>query len=280
MRATGRYYLLNAGIETALVAAFALVAATFNLTTPAWPPFIYFFLGGVGYGGILTVTLLALISAVEHRHQAVITSASYAFRSTGSTIGITVASAVFQNILKAELWSRFGDQPEASHVIGRIRDSIDEVKHLPPGWRDGVLETYMDALRGVWLTLFGLALLGGLGIPSRAHVEDAWSFHGPSAASPTAAIHAITFNATRPCVRISFVPPLHGPIPATTPTARTPARRLSHTRRGTARDQGGAPAARRRPASRAACGCLESGQAHAWSADADEARCDLSIHGA
>ncbi|TKA79273.1 hypothetical protein B0A49_03690 [Cryomyces minteri] len=171
MRATGRYYLLNVGIETALVAAFALVAATFNLTTPAWPPFIYFFLGGVGYGGILTVTLLALISAVEHRHQAVITSASYAFRSTGSTIGITVASAVFQNILKAELWSRFGDQPEASHVIGRIRDSIDEVKHLPPGWRDGVLETYMDALRGVWLTLFGLALLGGLvSLAMREHV--------------------------------------------------------------------------------------------------------------
>ncbi|TKA61554.1 hypothetical protein B0A49_11826 [Cryomyces minteri] len=219
MRATGRYYLLNLGIETALVAAFALVAATFNLTTPAWPPFIYFFLGGVGYGGILTVTLLALISAVEHRHQAVITSASYAFRSTGSTIGITVASAVFQNILKAELWSQFGDQPEASHVIDRIRDSIDEVKHLPPGWRDGVLETYMDALRGVWLTLFGLALLGGLSVKTARGRRLAIS--RPIRRITDGGIHAIMFNATGPWVRISLVPPLHGPVPATKLTARS-----------------------------------------------------------
>ncbi|KAJ9667266.1 hypothetical protein H2201_002467 [Coniosporium apollinis] len=171
MRATGRYWLLNAITEGILVLSFALVAATFDLNTPAVPPFIYFFLGGLGYGGMLTVTLLALISAVDHEHQAVITSASYAFRSTGSTIGITIASAVFQNVLKKELWERFGDRKDAAGVIGRVRDSLDEVRHLPPEWKLGVLETYMDALRAVWWTMFGISLLGALiSLLMREHV--------------------------------------------------------------------------------------------------------------
>lgn len=161
MRSTGRYYILNVCVEGILVLACTLVA-TFTLSTPAWQPFLYFFLVGVGYGGMLTITLLALISAVAHKEQAVITSASYAFRSTGSTIGITIASAVFQNILKMRLWAHFGDREDAGDVIGRIRDSFDEIGRLPDGWREGVMESYMDALRGVFGTACGIAALGAL----------------------------------------------------------------------------------------------------------------------
>lgn len=162
MRATGRYWLLNAIIEATSVLSYALIATTFGLHTPYWPPFAYFFLAGLGYGAMLTITLLALISAVAHEHQAVITSASYAFRSTGSTIGITLAGAVFQNVLKWGLWERFGEREGAGEVIGRVRDSIDEIRHLPPGWREGVLEVYMEALRGVWWLILGLGALGAV----------------------------------------------------------------------------------------------------------------------
>lgn len=161
MRRTGRYYLLNVGIEGIFVLACALVA-TFTLSTPAWQPFLYLLLAGIGYGGMLTITLLALIAAVTHKDQAVITSASYAFRSTGSTIGITIASAVFQNILKMRLWARFGDREDAGDAIKRIRDSFDEIGKLPAGWREGVMESYMDALRGVFGTACGLAVIGAL----------------------------------------------------------------------------------------------------------------------
>ena len=109
---------------------------------------------------MLTVTLLAVISAVDHEHQAVITSATYAFRSTGSTIGITIASAVYQNLLLTGLHNRFDGKPGAEDEIRRIRDSLDELKHLPPGWKIGVLESYSWALRGVFLTAFGVAVLG------------------------------------------------------------------------------------------------------------------------
>jgi MFS family permease len=160
MRATGRYYILNIFIESLLLISSALIAGTFDQNTATVPPYIYFFLAGVGYGGMLTVTLLALIAAVDHKYQAVVTSASYAFRSTGSTIGITIASAVFQNILKAQLWKRFGDRPDAAELIGRLRNSIGEVQRLPEELYEDAIKSYMWALKGVWFTMLGVATLG------------------------------------------------------------------------------------------------------------------------
>lgn len=161
MRATGKYLVFNHMCMFFLVGSAALIC-TLTVSTPAWVPFVYFFFLGAGYGGMLTVTLVALISAVEHKHQAVVTSASYAFRSTGSTIGITVASAVFQNILRSQLWSRFGDRDEARELIPKIRDSLDEIRKLPADWRQGVLDAYMFSLRAAFLTLLGLSVLGAV----------------------------------------------------------------------------------------------------------------------
>ncbi|KAI9925211.1 hypothetical protein ASPWEDRAFT_164322 [Aspergillus wentii DTO 134E9] len=161
MRASGRYRLLNLTSVSFLVLA-TITISTMTLSTPGWVPFIYLFLLGLAYGSMLTITLVALISAVDHQHHAVVTSASYAFRSTGSTIGIAIASAVFQNLFKSELWSRFGDRDHAQEIISRIRDSLDEIAKLPSDWKYGVLDAYMDSLRAVFLTLFGLGVLGAL----------------------------------------------------------------------------------------------------------------------
>lgn len=162
MRATGKYWWFNAFAQVLTVLSVTLIATTFNESLPVWPPFVILFLNGVSYGATLTITLLALLAAVGHEHQAVITSASYAFRSTGSTIGITLASAVFQNILKSSLWEKFGDYPDAAEVIKRIRDDVGGINHLPPGWSDGVRETYMEALMGVFWLIFGLATTGAI----------------------------------------------------------------------------------------------------------------------
>ena len=170
MRWTGKYYILNICIQIIFTSAYVLLSS-FTLATPAWEPVLAFFMSGIGYSGMLTTTLLALISAVDHEHQAVITSASYAFRSTGSAIGITIASAVFQNILKIRLWGELGDREGASDVIGRLRDSLDEIKTLPIGLRGEVRGVYMEALRGVFLTSLGIGILGGLvSLAMREHV--------------------------------------------------------------------------------------------------------------
>ena len=160
MRWTGRYYLLSVGVMSVFVAA-NVIMSSYTLGTPLWITIISFFMAGFGFVGMLTVTLLALISAVEHQHQAVITSASYAFRSTGSAIGITVASAVFQNLLKRNLWATLGDREGAADVIGRLRNSLEVIKQLPESWRYDVRQAYMESLRGVFLTALGLSVLAG-----------------------------------------------------------------------------------------------------------------------
>jgi hypothetical protein len=159
MRATGKYRLLNVVVQLLQIAAASLILGYFDQNIPLVPPFIFLFMGGLAYGSMLTITLIALISAVDHKYQAVITSASYAFRSTGSSIGITIASAVFQNLLKSLLYERFGDEPGAAEEIQRIRDSTDELDHLPPGWREGVIEAYVGALRGVWVVMLGFGII-------------------------------------------------------------------------------------------------------------------------
>lgn len=162
MRVTGRYYWLTAILVSIVVAASALITGTFDRNTPDAPPFIYFAMAGFGYAGMLTTTLLALISAVDHTNHSVITSASYAFRSTGSTIGITIASAVFQNVVQMQLQDRFSGYPDADRVIARLRDSVDYIKQVPDGWYDGVMDSYIGAFRATWFASLGLAILGAV----------------------------------------------------------------------------------------------------------------------
>ncbi|OIW30314.1 major facilitator superfamily transporter [Coniochaeta ligniaria NRRL 30616] len=159
MKKTGRYVGLGIAVVAMQLGGVVLLTMLDDASSP-WLPFLGMMFNGGGYGGMLTVTLLACIAAVDHAHQAVITSATYAFRSVGATLGITIASTVYQNILKTKLWERFGDLPGAAERIARIRDDLDELKNLPEGWYDGVIASFMEAFRGVWLASLGLMVIG------------------------------------------------------------------------------------------------------------------------
>ncbi|CAG8979604.1 hypothetical protein HYALB_00012231 [Hymenoscyphus albidus] len=159
MRWTGRCYSLSMMVQGVFVIGFVCIS-TIQLSTPAWPPFIYLFLVSLGYSGMLTTTLLALIAAVEQEHQAVITSASYAARSTGSVIGITIASTVFQNVLRPQLWSRLHHNKNAQDIISSIEHNLKTIHTLPPDLRSEASEAYMISLRAVFLTMLGLAVTG------------------------------------------------------------------------------------------------------------------------
>lgn len=159
MKRTGKYLALGVATVAVLNVGVVLLTTLGEHSNP-WFPFAAMFLVGGGYGAMLTVTLLACIAAVDHSQQAVITSATYAFRSVGATVGITAASAVYQNILRSQLWARFGDLPGAGEEIGKILDDLEELRRLPGGWRDGVISSFMEAFRGVWLTGLGMAVVG------------------------------------------------------------------------------------------------------------------------
>ncbi|RMJ12845.1 hypothetical protein CDV36_007499 [Fusarium kuroshium] len=158
MKKTGKYTKL--GVAGLLVLILGVLLFTVqDEHSPSWLTATAFFFVGSGYGSMLTTTLLACIAAVDHSQQAVITSATYLARSLGGTVGVTIGSAVYQNILKARLWDRFGNEHGAADEISRIRDDLEELKHLPEGWYDGVMASFMEAFRGVWLTLLGMSIL-------------------------------------------------------------------------------------------------------------------------
>lgn len=104
-----------------------------SMQTPWILPELYLLFKGFGMGGALTMLILALLHAVPHERHATATSALYAFRSTGSTMGLSAASAVF--------YSRLGQDSEA---VPRCEET----------------ECYMHAVHGAFQLALGCAFAG------------------------------------------------------------------------------------------------------------------------
>lgn len=169
MRSTGKYYkiaMLSAGIY---ILGTGMIC-TLTPDTPMLIVWMYTFLPGAGYGSLLTVTLIALIAAVPHEYQAVTTSIQYGFRGTGSTLGVAVATSVFQNTLGNSLRQRvFGT--DAEEIVKRVLENVDEVRNLPSYLIPVVRMAYMDASRAVFIMCFVLGITtAGTAAIMREHV--------------------------------------------------------------------------------------------------------------
>ncbi|KAK9473851.1 major facilitator superfamily domain-containing protein [Dipodascopsis tothii] len=158
MKMTGKYYrvMLTGSV---LMFVGACLVSTYGLDTPSVLQILYLFVPGIGLGALITSTLIALIASVPHEFQAVTTSIQYGFRGTGSTIGVSMASAIFQNVLSAKLWERLGDLPNAADIITLVQDSVEEVTVLPEAYRPLVIQSYLDACHGVFLFAAVLSFL-------------------------------------------------------------------------------------------------------------------------
>ncbi|MCJ1459856.1 hypothetical protein MMC28_010235 [Mycoblastus sanguinarius] len=155
---TGKYrYLVVPNLLLILAAAFSLHKLT--LTTPSWLPRVYVGLVGLVYGDMLMICLMALVGSVKRGDQAVATSLSSAFRSTGTVMGVTLASAVFQNVLRTDLWNSFRDQERAAETIRRIRESLDGLRYLPRQYQQAARDSYMHAVSVVFLAATVVAIL-------------------------------------------------------------------------------------------------------------------------
>lgn len=79
-----------------------------------------------GSSADITIILVAMISAVPHSQQALVTSIQYGFRSTGSTMGVSFANALMQNLLHASIDDNF--------------KALDSAK-LPAEWTPEMLQS-------------------------------------------------------------------------------------------------------------------------------------------
>lgn len=159
MKKTGKYKWLNRFILVLMLLGTLIMVASCANGSPLWPSVVGLAVMGLAIGGELVVTLLSSIAAIKPEEQAVVTSLTYVFRSTGSVVGLAAASAVYQAALETDLWTKIGDLDDAADIIGRIKDSLDEIDLLPGPVQEAVRSSYMVALGATFLTAVVFAVL-------------------------------------------------------------------------------------------------------------------------
>lgn len=147
MKRTGKYLYFS--IISNLVTILGILMLYLNgRDTPYWFQYIELFIPGAGYAAILTVTLLALIASVSLKDQAATTSIQYAFRATGSTIGVSISSFIFQRSLVRSLESLYDvDQDEytrdqIARIITKAANSSSYILQAPKIFKELIRDSY------------------------------------------------------------------------------------------------------------------------------------------
>ncbi|KAJ4298066.1 hypothetical protein N0V90_005965 [Kalmusia sp. IMI 367209] len=158
IRRTGKYLLQNAVSQLCLLVA-AVLVFTLRESTPAWCPFAYLAFHGFGFGIMLVVAFIALLSAIQHSDQAVGTSELIALGSAGSTLGVSICSTIFQNVLQQTLYSRLGNSEEAEEIIKRVKESFGAVPTVDPAVRPLVQDSFMAGVQAVFALTLVISVL-------------------------------------------------------------------------------------------------------------------------
>ncbi|KAK9366219.1 major facilitator superfamily domain-containing protein [Lipomyces kononenkoae] len=169
MRHTGRYFNMT------VLAAFCMVLGSLllcfvDMNTSRLLVMVIVFVPGFAIGLYLTITLVALVAAVPREYQAVSTSIQFCFKGTGSTLGLSISTAVFQTVLATKLSSRITG-PGAEEIISTVKGSIDQVKVLPAEVQDLVKQSYLDSVRAVMVTVTAMSIMcAGMSFLMKEHV--------------------------------------------------------------------------------------------------------------
>ncbi|EEU33637.1 uncharacterized protein NECHADRAFT_56352 [Fusarium vanettenii 77-13-4] len=149
---------LNVRMGTAMMLLGNVLAVTMGTHGCRWKEFVYLVPANLGLGLTNPSVLFSFISFFQHREQAVATSTVYLIRSMGAIYGITVTSAIIQNVLVERLPEALGSAA-TPELIERLRQSILVLRDLPPELQTAVRTLYCDALRVAFAASSSFALL-------------------------------------------------------------------------------------------------------------------------
>lgn len=140
-----------------------------NDISPLWLPLIALAILGLAISVVLTITWLAITSAVDPKDHAVATSTLYMFRSTGSVIGLSIASTIYQNVLERSLWHKLGHLINAEDLIHDVKNNLNKIASLPPEIQVIARSSYFLALRALFLSA---AVAGTLALASGMLIQE------------------------------------------------------------------------------------------------------------
>lgn len=165
MRKTGKYYWFL--MTFCFVGILGCLRLTFiNSNIVVWQQYLCLVVPGFAMSVMITINLLIMIAAVPQEDQAACTSISYAFRSTGSTVGISLAGLIFSKTLHSQLIKRVlplaGDEHSKKAILDIIENaekSSDYIKTAAE-WVRPVLKTcFHYALKNTFIFTFVCFLL-------------------------------------------------------------------------------------------------------------------------
>ncbi|WVR05157.1 hypothetical protein IAU60_002169 [Kwoniella sp. DSM 27419] len=160
MRHTGQYWTLGIGCASLMVLS-SVGMAFWRQDAPEWLTWTAQAPLGLGYAGVLTTTLVALMTHVTRANRV-----TYLFRTVGQVLGVAISAAIVQSVVQRDL-TRSITGPDAERIIYTIRHSTSSIKHLDPSHRCAAERAYDHALHVVFmfnvvlfvLTVFALALI-------------------------------------------------------------------------------------------------------------------------
>ncbi|KAJ6783037.1 hypothetical protein PWT90_01859 [Aphanocladium album] len=144
---TGRY---NPTIITAngIWALGAGLQILYTRRSPIWHICIIGFLQGIGIGGAFQPSLVALLAHSRRADRAVANSMRNFLRIVGGSIGLTICSAVLNNVLRSSL---AGAVPE--DILAQISTSAHDVKSLGLSGDqiERVIDAYMSGIHAIFI---------------------------------------------------------------------------------------------------------------------------------
>ena len=142
---------------TAIAAVGLVLLSRLHVDTSTLVTAAYMLVLGFGLGLVLQVLVLAAQNAVEYKYLGVASSGSTLFRQIGGSIGVSAFGAIFANRLAHGLATNI---PPGAHVPATANPAA--LKRLPSVLHDAYVVAITQALRPVFLTAAGVALLGFL----------------------------------------------------------------------------------------------------------------------
>lgn len=129
-----------------------------------WPTALYLLclaIPSTGQGFQFPGTFMAILTVVDQRAQAVVTSTLILWRSLGFVLGIAGSSLIVQNALWRYL-EMYVSGPEKEEVIARVRQSVEAIRELEPVYQEQVIQSYEAAIRLTFMCCSVVAALSVL----------------------------------------------------------------------------------------------------------------------
>ncbi|KAI0423494.1 MFS multidrug transporter [Xylaria sp. FL1042] len=161
MKRTGRYYWLTIfGFSLPLLGLIPMVlGAGWQVTTLAA---IGLCIVTFGNSISITSTLIAMIANSAPEDVAVAIACSYLFRSLGTTIGISIATATLQQMLRVNLAEKLGGADRAREIEEQVRLSLDYIRRLDPDIAMTVRKCYAIATQWAFVPVAVFIILATL----------------------------------------------------------------------------------------------------------------------